>query len=88
MKTDEYKYISMISLLQVYFKLRDSDSFFLVIYIDELEGYYIFETVDDYDALERFSFYAKSDVDEVFTHTIYKSTFIYKKKEELMIYFS
>lgn len=83
LRLDEY--IGGNNLLEVYSKYRDSDSFLLGYLIDELDEYYIFETVDDYGALDGFSLYAKSDVDEILSHTSYTSiyeSYVHLQKEK------
>lgn len=78
------KYLESKKLLQVYSKYRDNDTFLLGYLLKDIGTYLIFESVDEYGALDGYTLLAKSDISEIITNTNYTNIFDnYIKQQKL-----
>ncbi|MDF7639893.1 hypothetical protein PT285_10825 [Lactobacillus sp. ESL0791] len=69
------KYLKQNILLEVYSKTSDPDRFLLGYLVKDAGNFCIFESIDEYGALDGYSLYAKADIAKILTNTSYTKIF-------------
>ncbi|MDF7637960.1 hypothetical protein PT285_00715 [Lactobacillus sp. ESL0791] len=69
--TTANKYLNTENLLQVYSKYRNDDTFLLGYFMETMGSYLIFQSIDEYGALDGYTLLAKSDIADIITDTNY-----------------